>query len=106
MTTSDLLDLIEFTQVMKQEHESVSASDVLRLCKLAARHHRACERECNDGGDHAEPIEQRIKALCEANGLTVRFGGDPRGVTVMLTLPSGKHNSWGGRDGGWAVPCI
>lgn len=104
MAANDLLDLIEFTQILKQEHESVSASDVLKLCKLASRHQRACERECNDGGDHAEPIEKQIKELCEANGLAVNISGDPRGYTVKILLRSKRSNSFGGE--GWGVPCI
>lgn len=31
-------------------------------------------------------------------------GGDPRGYTLKLRLPSGKGNTWGGDECGWGVP--
>lgn len=49
-------------------------------------------------------IEKRITEICAPLGLTPRFGGDPRGYTVSLHLPSGAYNSWGGAENGYGVP--
>ena len=48
--------------------------------------------------------ERRITKLCAPFGIVPRFGGDPRGYTVKLQLPSGAHNTWGGREEGYGVP--
>lgn len=48
-------------------------------------------------------IEQRITSLLKPYGITVTFGGDPRGYTVKLSLPSGKYNSWGGKESGFGI---
>ena len=49
-------------------------------------------------------IERRIKEVCDAIGLPVEFGGDPRGYTVKVFFPSGKYNTWGGAESGYGVP--
>lgn len=35
--------------------------------------------------------------------ITVEVGGDPRGFPIRLFLPSGRYNSFGGREAGWGV---
>ena len=49
-------------------------------------------------------IERRIKEICEPLGIVPDFGGDPRGYTVRLHLPTGAYNTWGGRESGFGVP--
>lgn len=53
-----------------------------------------------------DACEKRICKLCAAFApkLKVRLGGDPRGFTVKLKLPSGTHNTWGGSEEGYGVP--
>lgn len=49
-------------------------------------------------------IERRITEIAAELGLTVDFGGDPRGYTVKLHLPNGAYNTWGGKESGYGVP--
>lgn len=42
-------------------------------------------------------IEKRVHKLAKANGLGVITGGDPRGAVLIVTVPSGRTNDWGGR---------
>ena len=51
-----------------------------------------------------ESCERRITELCAPFDLVPHFGGDPRGYTVKLQLPSGAHNTWGGSEEGYGVP--
>lgn len=78
----------------------------------AARYATIQERWCNEEmSDRTTAaleakegrIEQRIRKLLRPYGITVTFGGDPRGFTVKLHLPSGKYNSWGGRESGFGI---
>lgn len=50
-------------------------------------------------------IEKRMRAiLAPFPAFAVTFGGDPRGYTVKLKLPSGAYNTWGGSEDGFGVP--
>ena len=51
-----------------------------------------------------ERCEAKIRALCEQFTLPVTLGGDPRGYTVKVKLPSGAYNTWGGLEEGYGVP--
>ncbi len=128
---STLTDRLEFAVVLHSEiycndngkHSSVLfggapvqpytiatlASD---LMKAGRRLHRLAEAYCN-GFDH-EPaykdneratvrLEARVTAMLAPYGITPRFGGDPRGVMITLTLPRTKRtNGWSGE--GYCVP--
>lgn len=48
--------------------------------------------------------EKRIKEICAEFNLPVTLGGDPRGYTVKVKLPSGAYNTWGGSEEGYGVP--
>lgn len=48
--------------------------------------------------------EKRIAEICAPFGIVPNFGGDPRGYTVKLKLPSGAYNTWGGSGDGYGVP--
>jgi len=47
---------------------------------------------------------QRIDAACKPWSITPNYQGDPRGCCVKLLLPSGRWNSWGGKEDGFCVP--
>lgn len=72
-----------------------------KLRELARRHHRLQEEYCNGVFDtdewarRDERIEARIIALLAPYDVTPKFGGDPRGCTVKLQVPSGKTDDWG-----------
>ena len=52
----------------------------------------------------AHQLEKRMLAILKPYGFDVTFGGDPRGFTVKLKLPSGASNTWGGSEDGYGVP--
>jgi len=87
----------DFVLVVQAEYPDVSAGVLRLLCLYAKRHHAACERECNEGGEHAEGMERVINELLakQGQGLVAIFQGDPRGVTVKVKLPSGATNDFG-----------
>ena len=43
-------------------------------------------------------------ALAAVYGATAITGGDPRGFSLKLVLPSGRYNTWGGPPEGYGVP--
>lgn len=49
-------------------------------------------------------VEARMRAILAPFGIVPTFGGDPRGYTVKLKLPSGAYNTWGGSEEGFGVP--
>jgi hypothetical protein len=101
----------EFLLVMGQEFPGRGdlAGIVRLLLRLAKTHLRWAETRCNREVNEAEErreerLEQRISELCADLGIRVKFGGDPRGFTVKLFLPSGRYNSFGGKEDGFGVP--
>jgi len=96
----------EFPRVglMQLQHQ---AAKILRNAKTHAR--KSCDY-CNGDINSSEdwekiitPIRNRITAAYkELGGENIVFGGDPRGATVKLVLPSGTCNDWGKE--GWCVP--
>ena len=83
-------------------------ADIRAVLRDAATLTRLAEQACN-----AEPTrqdiareqsaERRVKDLAARYGATVKFNGDPRGYVVKLGLPSGKYNTWGGRESGYGI---
>lgn len=64
----------------------------------AAKHHRACEHQCNGderGDSMRRQAERSISATCRKIGCGVVFSGDPRGSTVKLVMPDGHTDDWG-----------
>lgn len=85
-----------------------SPYDGLRLLKLAEAYGRlqvaACERELSRREkSREENIENEIREICERNGVTATFGGDPRGYTVKIHFEDGSYNTWGGKSEGWGI---
>ena len=96
--------------------EVVQVAD--QFMKLARTLERINVRECND--DYADTdwgrnkrsrdiaaskrTEARLKDLCRHYGFGLNLGGDPRGYAVKLILPTGRYNTWGGKEEGYGVP--
>lgn len=49
-------------------------------------------------------VPARATCRCRGKILKPHFGGDPRGYTVKVKLPSGVHNTFGGSEEGYGVP--
>lgn len=48
--------------------------------------------------------QAKVRALLAAYGVEPIFGGDPRGAVLKLATPyTGRANTLGGRESGWAV---
>lgn len=105
-------DRAEFIAVLREEFPDKPADDVARIARALLRHAWVYQSmqvdECNGYpiDERAEKLlEKQIVRRCTELGISsVRFGGDPRGFTVKLFLPSGRYNSWGGKECGWGVP--
>ena len=98
---------IDRTQCGGSQHTSVVlARLILRNAATIQRHAvNACNREVSQAEtDNQTRAEMRILEACEPWGIKPTFGGDPRGAVVKLLLPSGRYNSWGGREDGYCVP--
>ncbi len=110
------------------EHSPMQVTNAARLLLRHAKTHGnvAC-MECNGPGDwvhrlaikdaskeyekhqawcnkRTEQLERRITEICQSIGVRPNFGGDPRGYTVKLHLPTGAYNTMGGQEEGYGVP--
>lgn len=101
----------EFVAVLARELPERSIPAVIDLAAKLMRWGRqycrlqeaACNRELTLAEQQAENrLETRIAVLCQEHGLGAIMGGDPRGATVKIELPSGRTNSLSGE--GWCVP--
>lgn len=105
-------DRDEFVAVLAREATGKTIREIITaagiLCRLGRAYLRLQEIDCNTGLSDRERatesrVESRIRATAATIGVSaVRFGGDPRGATVKLVLPSGLTNDWC-REG-WCVP--
>lgn len=96
----------EFVEIMALEFGDVRKAFEFAdaIVPLARRHHRLQERICNgelEWHEDSEPapdekLEEKIRRLCAAVGVSAVFSGDPRGATVKLKVKSGRTNDWGG----------
>ena len=120
-----------FIATLQRECTDKPVDEVLHVARLLLRHAKShgniAVAQCNGPGDYvnhipypeAEKIYERHEAWCEKReaqlearmsklaesiGLRIAFGGDPRGYTVKLFLPSGTYNTWGGKESGYGVP--
>lgn len=122
----------QFVAFMQRELATFPPAEVEQAARLllrhAATHGRLAEESCNGHPAQGSPsmdvkslgklqekwdariereekrIEKRIGEICAPFGIRPDFGGDPRGYTVKLFLPSGKYNTWGGKESGYGVP--
>lgn len=109
-------DRWEFIQVLREEFPAKGRYEVEQFAKRLMRYANKSQRIAEllssvDLGNRYEEVEkedeendQRIEALAASWGMRVRLGGDPRGFTVSVFLPSERSNSWGGKENGWGVP--
>lgn len=125
-------DREEFVAILVRECPQVDPLRVARAAGRIMRHSatigRLVEESCNGHpaqGSPTIPIERlnklqdawdarierqdaaaqkHIIAACSELGLVPDFGGDPRGYTVKIKLPSGRYNTMGGKEDGWGVP--
>lgn len=124
---SVLQDELVWPGVRKGKSSALGRAEVLEAGRLLLRHARThgnlAVEECNGPPDwllrngqkgideraahiakRQERCEKRIREICADLGLRVELGGDPRGFTVKIHFPSGKYNTWGGRESGYGVP--
>lgn len=106
-------DREEFVAVLTRElsaeppHQCANlARDLMRL---GSTHSCLCVQWCNGPWDKSDEVKldrvrERIVKLVEPYGIKANCHGDPRGFTVKLLLPSGRYNTWGGKEDGWGVP--
>jgi hypothetical protein len=120
----------EFIAAMVREFPDKHEHAVTQLARLLLRHAkthgRLAEESCNDHPAQGSPtmdaktigrlqdrwdarierqekqVERRMAEIAAELGATADFGGDPRGYTVKLRLPSGRNNTWG--QDGFGVP--
>ena len=61
-----------------------------KLQKIYDRHQKWCEKR-------EAQLEKRMSAIVAGlgQGFGVIFSGDPRGITVKITVPSGKTDDYG-----------
>jgi hypothetical protein len=100
----------EFAQAM---------ADAAKLESLQGRLHAIGERQCNGystfghkwdqaAADRDERLEEKLNKTVESilapYGVKAKTGGDPRGSAIKLQTPkTGRHNTWGGAESGWAI---
>lgn len=119
--------IAQLVRALPNKPAHLVADSARLLMRHAKTHGRLAEEECNGPGDyvHRLPIaesnrlieeharrvetrqaqaEKRIAAICAELGIEPVFGGDPRGYTVKVRLPSGASNTMGGREDGWGIP--
>lgn len=106
MTRQQITDQTEFAALMVGEFPAADINDINELMRLARRHGKLQEKACNEQvpENHDAKCEDEIWRVCCRIGCKVKFGGDPRGYTVKVFLPSGRYNTWGGAEDGWGVP--
>lgn len=99
----------EFARTMRKELPKLTDTNRAKLLTLCRRHERYQVMRCGDGSEHSErncelaeiqtpKLRRMILAILEAAGGGAIFGGDPRGCTVKITVPSGKTDDMG-QDG-------
>jgi hypothetical protein len=93
-----------------ERRDSEVARDAAEIRRAAERLASLAEADCNRGLSAREEakegrLREQIAALVAEgyDGMTARFGGDPRGYVVALVCRDGEHNSWGGAESGWGV---
>lgn len=121
-------DKQEFTMAISAECEASGVRPAAlrealpNLFRLANKHQALMVEWCN--GDRlksfaswddweawrereTEKCREQITAICAGlgAGITVKFGGDPRGFTVKCHFPKTRaYNSWGGVEEGFGIP--
>lgn len=113
-TRDDLLTaqvILEESKVGGRFEDVMDLAAALKSCATTV--HRVAENACNgyrNDGDEDRDNRREARAIAKAeawlkpHGIELRTGGDPRGACFYLKTPkSGRHNTWGGAESGWAV---
>lgn len=111
--------LTEVQSLVETKHIAQAMADAAKLESLQGRLHAIGERRCNGypTWDHKwdeqaakrdERLEEKLVATVAAilapYGMSAKTGGDPRGSAIKLRTPkTGKSNTWGGAEDGWAI---
>ena len=103
MKTRDYDDFLSILlEELTPKHEPRQVVQLARwLVKKAKWHERMQCVRCNRYvSEVEEEREERVESLVTDKlkpfNITPIFGGDPRGATIKLKLPSGRYNDWGG----------
>lgn len=113
MSRASKKDREEFVAVLTKELGNVepleAAAAARALMRLASTWQRIQVDKCNrpqTGTDEAREFktENLLVGWAKRYRLSLDLGGDPRGYTVKVKLPSGRYNTWGGKEDGWGVP--
>jgi len=101
--------LLKFLGIVNQKNLPLSqvnvSNDLDWLHRQETTLHRLSEYSCNCGLSPAQErkeanIENKVTALLEMYGITVRFNGDPRGGAIRMILPDHTSNGWDGETWG------
>lgn len=108
------LVLLAESRTKPEAHALLAALDTAAALASCARTvHAVATNACN--GYHQEWQEaadekrearavKRAQKLLAPWGVKFKTGGDPRGACFYLKTPrSERHNTWGGKESGWAV---
>jgi hypothetical protein len=98
---------IRAAQLQEQPSSYLLSRIVAATLKMGKRHSRLQETACNrelsvSEKKEEERLEGKMADLMGLFGIKVKLGGDPRGCTVKLLLPSGRTNDFASE--GYCVP--
>lgn len=62
------------------------------------------DAEQADADARTAKLAAKAEAVAHPYGVKLKIGGDPRGSQLRLMTPlSGRYNTWGGAESGWAL---
>lgn len=100
---------VELRLLLEAEGFQLAETEAQRVVTAARRLHKAAEDECNGLENtlalrHQQEDVDYLRELQRAGKFPAfRVNGDPRGYPVKLQLPSGRYNTWGGREEGYGI---
>lgn len=84
-------------------------ADAKRVIKAARGLSQAAEDDCNSPKETPaqrlrEENQKLLDEFVKAKKIPkIQVTGDPRGYIVRFMLPSGRYNTWGGKEAGWGI---
>jgi len=108
-------ELERFAIILAKAFPNRTANEVARFSKeirrLGRRAKRLAVQNCNGPWGDADDDKHTANAVavsalcCEFDQrIEAHVGGDPRGYTIKLILPTRVYNTWGGEESGYGVP--